>query len=109
MNSTKKGKNFENIACEFLIKKGFRVIDRNFYTKFGEIDIIALNSEILHFVEVKGGINFEPIYNINKEKVQKIIKSIYIYLEKRKFDFDFYIDAIIIKNGDIEFIENINI
>ena len=56
----------ENIACRFLEKRGFRVVDRNYWKKWGEIDIVAqkklsLKSKILnrqsdhkvHFVEVK--------------------------------------------------------
>ena len=43
----------ENIATEFLLKKGFQIIERNFLKPFGEIDIIAKDNNYLVFIEVK--------------------------------------------------------
>ncbi len=107
--SRKKGDLAEDIACEFLIKNGFRIVDRNFYSKFGEIDIIAIKNSILHFVEVKSGKNFEPIYAITPKKLQRILKSVDYFLLKRDLDLEIQIDAIIIKNDSIEFLENITL
>ena len=44
----------EDIACKFLINKGFKIIERNHWRKWGEIDIVACaTSGVVHFVEVK--------------------------------------------------------
>ncbi len=43
----------EDIACRYLEKKGFKIIDRNYLKKWGEIDIIARKAGLLHFIEVK--------------------------------------------------------
>ncbi len=43
----------ENIACRFLMKRGFEIIEQNYNKKWGEIDIIARKGEKLHFIEVK--------------------------------------------------------
>ncbi|MFA6536376.1 MAG: YraN family protein [Candidatus Paceibacterota bacterium] len=43
----------EGIACNFLIKKDFLILARNYWKKWGEIDIVAEKGEITHFVEVK--------------------------------------------------------
>jgi hypothetical protein len=43
----------ENIACRFLVKRGFEVIERNYLKNWGEIDIIARKGQKLHFIEVK--------------------------------------------------------
>ena len=43
----------EDISCEFLVKRGFSIICRNYRKKCGEIDIVAKKSGILHFIEVK--------------------------------------------------------
>ncbi len=43
----------ENVACKFLMKRGFEVLERNYSKKWGEIDIIAKKSKKLHFIEVK--------------------------------------------------------
>lgn len=43
----------EQIACEFLMKRGFEVLERNYLRKWGEIDIVVRKGGKLHFVEVK--------------------------------------------------------
>jgi len=43
----------EDIACAFLRKKGFEIVERNFFTPAGEIDIVAKHSGDYYFVEVK--------------------------------------------------------
>jgi len=43
----------EIIACRYLQKQGFTIIETNFYTKWGEIDIVAHRKQRWHFVEVK--------------------------------------------------------
>ena len=108
MNSRNKGNIAEEKAVEFLKNQNYQIIERNFYSKFGEIDIIAKQDNILHFIEVKSGENFEPIYNITPSKLQKIIKTLNFYLQKHKLNNPYQIDAIIIKNN-IEFIENITL
>ena len=43
----------EDKAVKYLKNQGFEIITRNFKSKFGEIDIIAKKTNILHFIEVK--------------------------------------------------------
>ncbi len=43
----------ENIACRFLMKRGFQIIEQNYSKKWGEIDIISKKGDKLHFIEVK--------------------------------------------------------
>lgn len=43
----------EELVARFLMKRGFTVTDRNFRKKWGELDVIAVKKNILHFVEVK--------------------------------------------------------
>ncbi len=107
--SRRLGNIAEDKAVKFLQKSGFGIVDRNFYSKFGEIDIIALKNRVLHFIEVKSGKNFEPIYAITPQKIDKIIKTVNFFLLKNKMDIDYCLDAIIIKDKEIEFIENITL
>lgn len=107
--SFQKGLIAEEKAANYLVEQNFRVIDRNFYTKFGEIDIIAIKDSILYFVEVKSGDNFNPIDNITPAKIDKITKSIYVFLQSKNIDMSYNISAIIIKNDKLDFIENITI
>ncbi len=109
MNTRKKGSIAENKAIEFLIKNGFKIVKTNFYCKFAEIDIIALKNNTLHFIEVKSGKNFEPIYNITPKKVSKIVRCAYFYIQKYNLLYNFEIDAIIIKDKKLEFIKNITL
>ena len=108
MNSREIGNVAEDKAVEFLENNGYKIINRNFYTKFGEIDIIAKKDNILHFIEVKSGKNFQSIYNITQTKMRKIIKSIEVYLQKNKLQNPYQIDAITIDNEKLEFIKNIS-
>lgn len=106
-NSKEKGAFFEEKAMKYLEENGFLIVDRNFYTKFGEIDIIASKDNILHFIEVKSGMNFEPIFNITQTKISRLIKTAQMYILKNSLDLTYSFDAIIIKNQHIEFYENI--
>lgn len=47
------GKHGENDAAKFLVAKGYKIIERNFRCRYGEIDIIACEKSIVVFVEVK--------------------------------------------------------
>ena len=76
------GKKAEDLAVKALVKKGFQIIKRNFQNKFGEIDIIAKDKDILVFVEVKAksGIEFGlPEEMIGKGKLAKIRHMATIY------------------------------
>jgi putative endonuclease len=50
---SRTGQKGEDLACELLIKKGYKVIQRNYKSSLGEIDIIAREEKTLAFVEVK--------------------------------------------------------
>ncbi len=103
--STVKGKLGEDRAISFLEDRGFLVIERNFYSRFGEIDLIASRDGVLHFVEVKSG-EYDPIYQITPRKLSKILKTVQIYLSKKRIYCDYVVDAVIVED-DIELIENI--
>jgi len=99
----------EQLACEWLMKQGCQILDRNVYSRFGEIDIIAKKEGVLHFIEVKSGTTFEPIYNITPTKIAKLLRSIDAYLKRYKLDMPYQLDALIVKDDKCEWIENITI
>jgi len=111
MISTKsKGDYFESKAIEFLISNDFEIIERNFYAKkIGEIDIISKKNNIYHFIEVKSGDSFEAIYNITPSKLNKLIRSIQYYLQIKKLNVSYCIDAIIFAQEELEYLENITL
>lgn len=52
-NNRETGAKAEAVACWFLKEQGYDILEQNFYTKVGEIDIIAKEGHTLVFVEVK--------------------------------------------------------
>ncbi|MCX6149194.1 MAG: YraN family protein [Ignavibacteriales bacterium] len=84
LSSSKVGNEGEDLACDFLLKKGFKIIERNYrYGKTGEIDIIAKDGETLVFAEVKYRKNLEfgePEYGITKNKMNQLRKLANTYL-----------------------------
>ncbi|HDL89580.1 MAG TPA: YraN family protein, partial [Thermodesulforhabdus norvegica] len=48
-----KGKQSEDVAAQFLRQKGLKIINKNVQTRFGEIDIVALDRNTIVFVEVR--------------------------------------------------------
>ena len=108
--SKAKGNLAEDKACQFLDENGFMIVERNFYSRFGEIDIIASKDEVLHFIEVKSGLDYESaIQNITPSKLRKFIKTVNVYIKKNALDVNFMIDAVVITPKNIEIIENITL
>jgi len=108
--SRAKGNRAEDLACGFLYDNGFEIIERNFYSRFGEIDIIASKDGVLHFVEVKSGEDYETaIENITPTKLSRLIKTGQTYIKKNNLDVDFVHDAIVVTPCEIELVQNITI
>lgn len=107
-NTKAKGNDAENLAKEFLLNRGFEILECNYFTRYGEIDIIAKKDSIYHFIEVKSGKNFEPLQNVTPKKLNRIIDSIHIYLANHALDVAFCVDVITIRNGEIDFFENVS-
>lgn len=53
MNKTLIGKQGEDLACDYLKKQGYKIIERNFRIRGGEIDIVAIDDNTLVYIEVK--------------------------------------------------------
>lgn len=78
MNTKKIGNKGEDKACKYLIKNDYKIIERNWSCRIGEIDIIATKKNTLYFIEVKSlpNGNVELLSKVlNKNKQQKIIKT----------------------------------
>ncbi|OYT10938.1 MAG: YraN family protein [Bacteroidetes bacterium 4572_112] len=91
------GKLGEDIASEFLIKKGFKVIERNWRTGRYEIDIIALDNDTLVFVEVKTRSTdyfIEPELALTKKQQRFIIKAANAYINTHSYDTEARFDII---------------
>jgi putative endonuclease len=121
------GKIGENITDRFLRKDGFTVIERNYRTKFGEIDSIARKDNVLHFIEVKSvkvrdvtvlhNLYVQPQENLTIAKWSKLVTTIEIYLQHRnishetKYQVDLacvYIDTES-RQGKVVLVENVHV
>jgi len=105
----------ESAACEFLEAEGFFVISKNFYAgRSGELDVVAVKDNLLLFVEVKAR-NSESygggIYSITESKKKKLRASAKYYLLKNpkynSTEYNIRFDLIIVKDGKIEWIDDI--
>jgi putative endonuclease len=79
------GNKGEDQAAKYLKKKGYRILERNFSTPRGEVDIIALDGDTLVFVEVKGLSRLDmitPEQKVNRKKQKKIANTALIYMAK---------------------------
>jgi len=86
----------EKLACEYLVKKGYKILGKNYRITFGEIDIIAKKSfrlfskvdKVIHFVEVKTIVNsggFYPEEHVDYRKQRKLKQMAGIWLQKNKY------------------------
>lgn len=87
------GKIGETLTRDFLMKQGFSILDLNYRTKHGELDIIAKKDNILHFVEVKSikvrdcskidNLVIRPEDNLTDSKWSKLLTTLEIYLNHK--------------------------
>lgn len=106
--SRAKGDLAEENTCKFLQERGYVIVERNFYSRFGEIDIIARKGTLLHFVEVKSAADYESaIQNVTPKKIGRILKTVDVYMKKNRIDAAYCVDAAIVTPESIELLENI--
>ena len=101
----------EHIAVNYLKKRGFLVLDTNYLKKWGEIDIVARETNQIHFVEVKT-VSYEtkalleaavsrgtwrPEENVGSFKVQKLNRVIKSWLMDNNCDLDWQIDVLAVR------------
>jgi putative endonuclease len=120
------GKIGEDCATSYLLSKKWDILDRNYYKKWGEIDIIALKDHTINFIEVKtitkryicntGIDEYRPEDNIHLYKTKRLKRTIQTYLLERQiplsFDWEFSIITIILNREDLcllelKYLENI--
>jgi len=100
----------ELAAAEYLKKKGFKILEKNFRCVFGEIDIIARDNKTICFVEVKSRSSAQfgwPVEAISKIKRRHIANSALFYLKKYNLiESAARFDAVSILDGKVTLIKN---
>jgi putative endonuclease len=87
MNKKSVGDLGESIAGNLLKKKGYKIVQRNYRCKHGEIDIVAEIKRTLVFVEVRTKSSLEfgtPEESVTAGKKKKIVSSVFDYLNDHK-------------------------
>ncbi len=81
------GRSGEDRAAKLLAKLGYRVLERNYRTRQGEIDLIALDGDTVVFVEVKtrmGDAYGAPELAVDQRKQGRMVKAALGYLKQKK-------------------------
>ncbi len=104
------GRYYEDMAAVYLSNMGLRVIERNFYSKLGEIDIIAKEGDnYLVFIEVKyrkyASFGF-PEESVDTKKIRKIRDTALLYIERHGLGYmDLRFDIVSILGKEINWIK----
>ena len=104
MNKKKTGTAYEVIAADFLRKHGIQIVEMNYRTSLGEIDIIGKEKDTLIFIEVKYRKNAsygQPWEAISVEKQKRICRVANYYLLKKQWRWQIRFDVISICGEDI--------
>ena len=88
----------ENLCVKHLVKHGFKIIDRNYLKKWGEIDIVAKKDDVIHFIEVKTVSHetfpnlflesYDPEENVHPWKLKRLSRAIQTYILDKNIDDD---------------------
>ena len=69
----------EQLAAEHLVRRGFQIVERNYRTRWGELDIVAFDGRVLAFCEVKtrrasplGSRPFDAVHALKRSQVRKM-------------------------------------
>ncbi|MBI1821598.1 MAG: YraN family protein [Nitrospirae bacterium] len=107
------GQEAENHAAQFLARRGYAILEKNYKTRFGEIDLIAKDQEYLVFVEIKARKNDHfggARAAITPTKRKKIIQMAKFYIFSKKIESDVRFDVVLIlgpiDSPSVELIQN---
>lgn len=79
------GQQAESLACEYLKKLGYKILETNYLIRGGEIDIVAVDCDDLVFIEVKARYSHEyglPVEAITRWKIKSLLKTARFYVQK---------------------------
>lgn len=107
----------EDIAAAFLGKKGHKLLGRNYWRKWGEIDIISEKEGKIHFVEVKThsreASGYRPEERVHPKKLERLHRAIQSYLLEKNIEGEWQIDVIAVtlhketKEAHVKHLENV--
>ncbi|MGL6063795.1 MAG: YraN family protein [Fusobacteriaceae bacterium] len=111
MNNREKGYFYEEKAAELLKNKNYILLEKNYYSKKGEIDLIAKKNNLIVFIEVKyrSSGNFGTAFEaVGKWKLKRMYKTAQKYIQSKNYkELNYRFDLIIFEKDKIQWIENI--
>ena len=97
------GKKGEQLAVNFLIKKGYNIVERNYRFDKAEVDIIAQKDDVLAIIEVKTRSTTDfgnPQDFVKPKQIQRLVKAVNEYVIENDLNVEVRFDIIgIVKNG----------
>lgn len=87
------GEKGELLACKKLKQAGYKIIEKNYRTKYGEIDVIAVTEETICFVEVKARSSYyhgNPEEYVTKRKQKKLWRAASIFIDNNLISLENY-------------------
>lgn len=111
MNRRETGAKYEEEAVRALYARGYRILERNFRCRFGEIDIIARHKGFLVFIEVKyrrdTGSGF-PEEAVDRRKQMAIRKTAEVYMHRYGYDWraSCRFDVVSVMGDEVRIIED---
>ncbi|MBE5731542.1 MAG: YraN family protein [Clostridiales bacterium] len=112
MNTKIKGRTGEDVACAYLKKKKYEIIERNFTTNVGEIDIIAAYDGYIVFVEVKArrsteyGVPAEAVTYFKQRKISQVASQFLSKYRKLNYPVRFDVVEVYMDTMTVNHIEN---
>ena len=123
LNTKQKGNIGEDIACKYLVNRGYLIIERNYRKAWGEIDIITTKDSLIHFIEVKSVLiksllfdkEHKPEENVHGYKMFHIRRMVQTYFDEKSLNLDtgfaFHVICVylnpVTRRAKIKMIENI--
>ena len=97
----------ESLACEYLKRHGFKVLERNVARKTGELDVVAQNGDTVHIVEVKTVVckdfpseksldSYDPADNLHPYKLKKVARTGEWYVANIDWEGEWQVDGVLV-------------
>ena len=111
LNTREIGNKYEDKSVKILVKEAYKILERNYQNRFGEIDIIAEKNKELVFIEVKYrktskfGYGYEAV---DRRKIMKILKLANYYIQSKKYqDYKIRFDCMSYLGDELDWIKDI--
>lgn len=99
MNKLAIGTLAETKAMEYLMSKGYSLLERNFRIREGEIDLVMQDGDCIVFVEVRSQASVKfvhPLEALSQGKILRLQKAAAVYISRQKYDSDYRFDFVVV-------------